>query len=117
MLTNSKRWLNLWSTARYDLQLTDEEFWHMTGRQLSALTRRHKQASEREHYLVGLLASVTANFSMCRPKEPLTPSDFMPNRKEKERTDLEVAQDFADKFKFIAISTAGINSVPTIRSV
>jgi hypothetical protein len=40
---------------------------------------------------------------MCRPKEPLVPADFMPNRKERERTEDEIAQEFADKFQFIAM--------------
>ena len=75
----------------------------MTGRQLSALTRRRKCVKDRENYLVGLLASVTANFSMARPKEPLTPQDFMPSKPQKERSEEEIAQEFADKFAFIAI--------------
>jgi hypothetical protein len=53
--------------------------------------------------LVGLLASVTANFSMCRPKEPLSPMDFMPRKKEHERTEQEIAIDFAQRFQFIAV--------------
>lgn len=75
----------------------------MTGRQLSALTRRHKHSQDREQLLVGLLASVTANYSMCHPKEPLTPADFMPKKKERERTEQEIAIDFAEKFQFIAL--------------
>jgi len=64
----------------------------MTGRQLSALTRRHKHAQDRQQWLVGLLASVTANFSMSRPKEPLTPDDFMPSRHRAPETDEEIAE-------------------------
>jgi hypothetical protein len=40
---------------------------------------------------------------MVRPKEPFTPADFMPARKQKERTDAEIAEDFAAKFSLIAI--------------
>ena len=53
--------------------------------------------------LVGLLASVTANFSMCRPKEPLTPADFMPKKDEPERSGQEVAEDFARMAAFCSI--------------
>ena len=75
----------------------------MTGRQLSALTRRHKHAQERQQWLAGLIASVTANFSMCRPKEALTPQDFMPRRREPEPTNLEIAEKFARMAALIAI--------------
>ena len=75
----------------------------MTFRQLSALIRRHKQANERQQFLAGIIASTTANFSMCRPKEPLSASDFMPTRKQPDRTDDDIAADFAAKFAFIAI--------------
>lgn len=93
----------MWSAARYDLGLSEAEFWKLTGKQLSHLIRRHKGSQDRQQLLVGLLASVTANYSMCRPKEPLVPADFMPNRKERERTEDEIAQEFADKFQFIAM--------------
>jgi hypothetical protein len=56
---------------------------------------------------------------MCHPKEPLTPDDFMPGRKpkEEERTDNEVAEDFAAKFAFIAVPpSATINSNVVIKA-
>ena len=96
--------MNLWSSARYDIHLSDAEFWHLTPRQLSALLRRHKQRLDRDNYLAGIVASTTANFSMARPKEPLSADDFMLGRKPpKELTDDEIAEDFAAKFAFIAV--------------
>jgi hypothetical protein len=106
--------LNLWSSARYDLHLSETEFWKLTGRQLSALTHRHKYAQDRQQWLCGLLASVTANFSMCRPKEPLGPQDFMPPRKERERTEQEIAIDFAEKMQFIAVCNGSIKLPPVV---
>lgn len=52
---------------------------------------------------VGILASTIANFSMCRPKEPLTAQDYMPSRKkEKEKTDEEIAIELAQQLSFFA---------------
>jgi hypothetical protein len=53
---------------------------------------------------VGIIASTIANFSMCHPKEPLTVSDFMPNKKkEKEKTNIEIAESIVQLFPFISI--------------
>ncbi len=32
----------LWAVGRYDLRLTNEEFWHMVPRQFAALVRRRR---------------------------------------------------------------------------
>jgi hypothetical protein len=98
--------MGLWSSARYDLHLSDADFWSLTPRQFSALLHRHKQALDRSNYLVGMLASVTANFSMAHPDPPLSASDFMLDRKVKEVTDDDVAEDFARKFALIALGPA-----------
>jgi hypothetical protein len=50
-----------------------------------------------------MVASVTANFSMAHPDPPLSASDFMLNRRIKEVTDDDVAEDFAAKFALIAM--------------
>jgi hypothetical protein len=73
----------------------------MTPRQFSVLLRRHKQRLRREQCLIASLQCVTANFSICRPKEPFTVEDFMPTRK-RERTEDEIAEDFAAKMASIA---------------
>jgi len=43
-------WETLWAVGRYDLRLTDEEFWHMVPRQFSALLRRKHDAHLRQEY-------------------------------------------------------------------
>jgi hypothetical protein len=40
---------------------------------------------------------------MCRPDPPFSASDFMLNRKIKEATDDDIAEDFAAKFALIAV--------------
>lgn len=62
--------------ARYDLQLTDEEFWRFTHRDLYALYRHHEQAQQRREWCFGILAATIANFSLGAPAKMLEPWDF-----------------------------------------
>jgi hypothetical protein len=52
----------------------------MTLAQLELLHDRFDRREQREELLVGLLASVTANYSMRGPEEPLSVTDFMSPR-------------------------------------
>ena len=74
--------------ARFHLRLSDEEFFRLTPRQFHLLLARHREHAEHQQFLVGILASTVANFSMSAPKTPLTPADFMPrpSKKKKERS-------------------------------
>ena len=49
----------------------------MTPRQVHALLKRQVKTWQREELLVGIIASTTANFSFCRPAEPLEAESFM----------------------------------------
>jgi hypothetical protein len=49
----------------------------MTPRQVHALLKRQVKTWQREELLVGIIASTTANFSFCRPDEPLEAESFM----------------------------------------
>ena len=66
--------------ARFHLRLSDAEFWALTPRQFHLLVARHREESEHQQYLAGLICSTIANFSLGRPKRPLVPDDFMPAR-------------------------------------
>jgi hypothetical protein len=57
--------------------LSSEEWLEMTPRQVHALLKRQVKSWQREELLVGILASTTANFSFCRPDEPILAEDFM----------------------------------------
>ncbi|HEU0139612.1 MAG TPA: phage tail assembly chaperone [Bryobacteraceae bacterium] len=48
--------MGLWSTGRYDLRLSDEEFWSMTPREFYALHRRYRDSIE---LLDTLVASIS----------------------------------------------------------
>jgi hypothetical protein len=49
----------------------------MTPRQVHALLTRRVKRWQREELLVGIIASTTANFSFCRPDQPLEAEFFM----------------------------------------
>jgi hypothetical protein len=71
----------------------------MSPRQLGSLTGRFQSRQQREELLVGLLASVTANYSVSAPREPLSAVDFVfsgPKRSESaEMTDEQLDSVFA----------------------
>lgn len=70
-------WMESWSLAREGLHLSDCEWLEMTPRQLHALRLRQIERMQREEFLVGIIASTTANFSQCHPRRPMTPDSFM----------------------------------------
>jgi len=44
---------------------------------LHELRKRQIEQLQREELLVGIISSTSANFSFCKPKEPLAPELFM----------------------------------------
>jgi len=58
------------------LGLTDDQFYALTPRQYHLLLERHRDREKHTEWMVGLLASTVANWSMGAPKEPLQPRDF-----------------------------------------
>jgi hypothetical protein len=70
-------WMNFWSTAVYDLELSSDEFYDLTPRQFDALLKRHKSRTEQNEFMFGQLTSWIANTGFRTTKEPTTPFDFM----------------------------------------
>lgn len=80
-IARERQWLRLWSVARYDLRLSDRQFYALTPRQLDALLKRRERETAEREFLFGQLASCVVNFGFCQPKEPAKPSDFMPSQR------------------------------------
>lgn len=70
----------MWTEARYDLRLTDEEFYALTPRQLVWLRERHRQEREYQELLIAINTSTLANHSFNPPKKAYKPYDFMPTK-------------------------------------
>ena len=56
-------WLALWSVGRYDLLLSEQEFWRLTPRLLYGLMKRWELEQERRDFRAGMIASTIANSS------------------------------------------------------
>lgn len=74
----------MWSRAVYDLRLTPSQFYALTPRQYHALMQRRERETEHAEFMAAQIAAQVVNFSMCHPKDPVRPRDFMPSQAGKE---------------------------------
>lgn len=72
--------------GRYDLHLTEEEFWSLTPREFDALRGRFNDSNDWLNYRAALVCSVVANVFRGKNVKPFKPDDFMPKRKTKDQT-------------------------------
>jgi hypothetical protein len=72
--------LSLWATARYDLRLSDAEFYALTPREFDALVKRDKRHTEHEEYMFAQLTAVVMNTGFRSREEPAQPKDYMPSQ-------------------------------------
>ena len=68
----------MWSHARYDLHLTESEFWRLTLRELAALSDRHANRLHLEAIGIGALWALTANIHRGKGAPPSYPWDLFP---------------------------------------
>lgn len=73
-------WQTLWAVARYDLRLSEEEFWRLIPVQFDALYRRHLEERRWANYRAGIIASTIANI-FCKLSKPIEPLDFFESKK------------------------------------
>lgn len=97
---SSRVWEMCYAAARVRLGMSDEQFGRTTPRQLRLLLDEYGEIREERKQLVGLLASVVANFSQCHPEEPLKPSDFFTGMKEPKQRN-NAAQEMATTRAFL----------------
>lgn len=68
----------MWSHARYDLGLTEEEWEALTLCELAALSERHRQRLQREAVGVGAIWAMLANQGRKKGEKPYQPADLFP---------------------------------------
>lgn len=70
--------------GRYDLNLSEEDFWGLTLKEFNALSERYTSNQEWLTYRSALICSVLANTvrDPKRKRTPFTPQDFMPGKKQ-----------------------------------
>lgn len=78
----------MWASGRYDLGLTEVEFWALTLKELNALSERHQSNQSWLDYRAALVCAVFANTTRDAKKrmKPFVPGDFMPKGKTRRQT-------------------------------
>ena len=92
----------MWAVGRYDLGLTEEEFWGLTPRQYRALLDRHEEAQEWQDYRAGVIAATVVNMLKAKGGKTYKPTDFMPTKGKKQQTweeQLAIAKAYTDSWK------------------
>jgi len=84
----------MWAVARYDLNLTDDQFLDITPAQFFALVERRNLEKQEADYRAGVIASnIVRVFCDKNESKRYTPGYFFPSLKtEKERRAESVAQ-------------------------
>ena len=76
----------MWAVGRYDLRLSEDEFWHLTPRQFMALKERHEADQEWKNFRAGVIASTIANALRSKGSKTYKPEDFMPKKRKQKQT-------------------------------
>ena len=98
-------WETLWAVGRYDLRLTDEEFWHLVPRQFAALVQRQRDHQVRQEFGAAIICQTIHN--LAGVKTPYT--SFMPSwKKQKKETQEPDWQDLLAKTKVLHAAYGGV---------
>jgi hypothetical protein len=68
-----------WSRARFDLHLSDAEFYRLTPRQFSRLCERHRQSLVHREMVGGLTTAAAINHGPYPPKDYVPWTAFSPH--------------------------------------
>ena len=89
--------------ARYDLQLSDKEFWALTLKKFNYLIKRYSLHLERQDSHAALICAVLANIHRDHKTKAFTPKDFMPGKATKQET--QTPEDMLELFKAMGAKT------------
>lgn len=76
-------WHALWAVGRYDLRLSEEEFWSLTPAMLDALMSRLEAERDHAEYCAGLVASQVYNVNLGEGGEPTDATAYMSEKWQK----------------------------------
>lgn len=80
-------WMQIWSVGRFDLGLTDAEFWQLSPTMFDALWKRLEDNRERALYGHAMTCATYANVHRAEDAEIVTPDQFMPKTEAKRLAD------------------------------
>jgi hypothetical protein len=69
----------LWAIGRYELGLSEADFWRLTMRQFDALRKLAQDVQDRADIRAGLIAATIANCTPFKEARSFTPADFFPS--------------------------------------
>jgi hypothetical protein len=87
----NEEWFEVWAIARYDLGISEEEFWELSTDQFNALLKRHNLKQEREDSQIAMICAVIANIFRGKGK-PYKIKDFMPGKPKRKQTPEEMVE-------------------------
>ena len=81
----------MWASGRFDLGLTEDEFWNLTLKEFNALSARFKDAQDWQNYRAAMICAVVANTVRRKKGDRVwQPSDFMPTKERRVMTDKQM---------------------------
>ena len=72
--------------GRYDLRLSEDEFWCFTLKELNALIERHKANEEWLNFRPAQICALLANIHRGKGSKTYSLEDFMPQDRKREQT-------------------------------
>lgn len=97
--------MELWSIGRYDLRLTDDDFWGLTLKEFNLLMKRHKEQRSAEMFNSALICATIANVNRSKGRA-YTPMDFMPKEEVKPKKKMSIAE-MVNVLKQVTASNGG----------
>lgn len=70
--------MTVWATGRYDLRLSEKEFWQTTPVQFNALLLRKQEADNQADLRTAQIVCILANIYRKKGSRQFRPQDFMP---------------------------------------
>jgi hypothetical protein len=94
--------LELWSIGRYDLKLSDSDFWGLSFKEFDTLRARQAQAERREWERAALVVATIFNVNRAKNRRALKVDDIIgkdPFKKKRRQT----AREMLDALRVITI--------------
>ena len=77
----------MWAFGRYDLNLSEDDFWNLSIKEYKSLSIRHSANQDWLNYRSALICAVMVNMWRDPKKsKPCKPQDFMPKHETKKQT-------------------------------
>ena len=82
----------MWAFGRYDLNLSEFDFWNLTLKEFNALSERYKESQNWLNHRSAMICAVVANTVPQKKgrRKTWVPNDFMPTQERRQMTDKQM---------------------------